>query len=109
MTIAATHYTFQVPYGVLTESNGRVVGIEEKPKFGFMINSGIYFISQKAFDYLPHEKIPFTMPHLAERLIAHGETITCFPIFEKWLDIGRPEDYRLAVEGYRDEERCAKG
>lgn len=109
MTIAGTHYSFQVPFGVLTESNGRVLGIEEKPKFGFMINSGIYFISRKAFDFLPHEKIAFTMPQLAERLIAQGETITCFPIFEQWLDIGRPEDYRLAVECFHDEDRCAKG
>lgn len=100
MTIAGTQYSFQVPFGVLTESNGRVTAIEEKPQFGFLVNSGIYFVSPLAFDYLPNPKGAFTMPELAECLIAHGKTISCFPIYERWLDIGRPDDYHSAKELY---------
>lgn len=99
LSVAATQYSFQVPFGVLSERNGRVVAIEEKPTYSFMVNSGIYFISPLVFDDLPGSD-SYGMPDLVNRLIEHNMNIGCFPVFEQWLDIGRPGDYDLASKLY---------
>lgn len=96
MTIASTQYSIQVPYGVLTERNGEILEIEEKPKFAFNVNSGIYFVSPEVFEYLPKCCDTFSMVDLANNLLKNSRSIRCFPIFERWIDIGRPDDYYAA-------------
>ena len=97
MTIAATQYGFQVPFGVITESNSFVTHIEEKPSFSFLVNSGIYFIAKRVFDTLPGSG-HYNMTDVAHRLIQQSLPVSCFPIFEHWLDVGRPSDYDLAAK-----------
>lgn len=101
MTIAGTQYNIQIPFGVLSEKNGRITAIEEKPVQCFLVNSGIYFASPAAFDLLPRPVSHFTMPQLAEQLIRHERKVSCFAMYEQWLDIGRPEDYNIAREMYQ--------
>jgi dTDP-glucose pyrophosphorylase len=95
MTVAATQYHFQVPFGVVTTSDSRVTHIEEKPQFGFLINSGIYFLSPRVFATLPKNGA-YHMTDVAHEQIRRGVRVSCFPIFEHWLDVGRPSDYDLA-------------
>lgn len=100
MSIATNKYSFQVPFGVLKQKNGRVIKIDEKPEFHFLINSGIYFLSPEAFKWLPLYRQVMTMPQFAEKLMSHGLDVACFPIFEKWLDIGQINDYMTASEQF---------
>ncbi|MGF6995089.1 nucleotidyltransferase family protein [Paraburkholderia sp. GAS32] len=95
MTIAATQYSFQVPFGVISENNSFVTHIEEKPNFSFLVNSGIYFLSKRVFDTLPASG-HYNMTDVAHNLIKSSLPVSCFPIFEHWLDVGRPSDYELA-------------
>ncbi|KMY86510.1 Mannose-1-phosphate guanylyltransferase / Phosphomannomutase [Candidatus Paraburkholderia calva] len=95
MTIAATQYSFQVPFGVVSEKNSQVTRIDEKPNFSFLVNSGIYFLSKRVFDTLPPSG-PYNMTDVAHNLIEVQQSVSCFPIFEHWLDVGRPSDYELA-------------
>ncbi|WP_250499866.1 nucleotidyltransferase family protein [Caballeronia sp. GAWG1-5s-s] len=95
MTIAATQYSFQVPFGVITERDSLVTNIEEKPNFSFLVNSGIYFLSKSVFETLP-DSGAYNMTDVANNLIAAKQPVSCFPIFEHWLDVGRPSDYDLA-------------
>lgn len=95
MTIAATQYRFQIPFGVITESGSVVSNIEEKPNLSFLVNSGIYFISKSVFETLPKSG-HYNMTDVAHNLIKLSSTVSCFPIFEHWLDVGRPSDYDLA-------------
>ncbi|WP_322103822.1 nucleotidyltransferase family protein [Paraburkholderia sp. J41] len=97
MTIAATQYSFEVPFGVVSSAGSQVTHIEEKPKFSFLINSGIYFLSPKVFANLPQSG-PYHMTDVAHDLIRRGASVSCFPIFEHWLDVGRPSDYDLAAK-----------
>ena len=95
MSIASTQYQFQVPFGVISEKDGDVIKVEEKPTYSFSVNSGIYFIDGQVFECLP--KGPhFNMTDLADLLIEHQNKVHCFPIFERWLDIGRHDDFQLA-------------
>lgn len=95
MTIAATQYSFQVPFGVISENDSLVTHIEEKPNFSFLVNSGIYFLSKRVFDMLPASG-HYNMTDVANSLIKSSLPVSCFPIFEHWLDVGRPSDYELA-------------
>jgi dTDP-glucose pyrophosphorylase len=95
MTIAATQYSFQVPFGVISEKNSFVTSIDEKPTFSFLVNSGIYFLSKRVFDTLPASGA-YNMTDVASNLNQAQQTVSCFPIFEHWLDVGRPSDYELA-------------
>jgi dTDP-glucose pyrophosphorylase len=101
ITVGTKQYSYQVPYGVLKEENGQILGIEEKPNYSFLVNSGIYFISPKAFEFLPNQKGAFTMPDFVENLISVNKKVSCFPIFESWLDIGRHDDYLAAMNIYK--------
>lgn len=97
MTIASTQYSFQVPFGVVSEKNSFVTHIEEKPSFSFLVNSGIYFLSKKVFEVLPKSG-KYNMTDVAHVLIERSLPVSCFPIFEHWLDVGRPSDYDLAAK-----------
>jgi dTDP-glucose pyrophosphorylase/CBS domain-containing protein len=95
MTIAATQYCFQVPFGVISERDSVVTHIEEKPNFSFLVNSGIYFLSKGVFEILPPSG-RYNMTDVASNLIKSSLPVSCFPIFEHWLDVGRPSDFELA-------------
>jgi UDP-2,4-diacetamido-2,4,6-trideoxy-beta-L-gulopyranose hydrolase len=97
VTIAATQYSFQVPFGVVSTTESQVTHIEEKPKFSFLINSGIYFLSPQVFATLPRDGA-YHMTDVAHEQIRRGVRVSCFPIFEHWLDVGRPSDYDLAAK-----------
>jgi len=96
MTIASTQYHVEVPFGVIAEEDGVVAKIDEKPVYKFMVNSGMYFLSREVFQHLPASE-RFNMTDVAECLIEKGKKVSCFPIFEHWLDVGRPSDYDIAA------------
>lgn len=96
MTIASTQYHVEVPFGVIAEEDGVISKIDEKPVYKFMVNSGMYFVSRKVFDYLP-SAAKFNMTDVAEKLILHDQKVSSFPIYEHWLDVGRPSDYDIAA------------
>lgn len=95
MTVAATQYHFQVPFGVISEKDSLISRIEEKPDFSFLVNSGIYFLSKSVFEFLPASG-HYNMTDVADILLRNNLPVSCFPIFEHWLDVGRPSDYELA-------------
>lgn len=94
-TMCVREYAFQVPYGVATIDNNRVVAIDEKPIHKFFVNAGIYVLDPAAIDFIPSES-SFDMPTLLEHLIAEKLETTVFPIREYWLDVGRVDDFERA-------------
>ena len=101
MTVAVRPYEHTVPYGVV-ETEGIVVkGVREKPKSRWMINAGIYILAPDAFNYIPHGEY-FDMPSLMDRLIENGLNVVCFPLYEYWRDIGRPQDFEDAEKDVRN-------
>ncbi len=98
-TMAVREYDFQVPYGVVTVQDGRIVSIEEKPTHKFFVSAGIYMLSPQILDAIPDDEF-FDMPTLFEKLIADRHNAVSFPIREYWLDIGRMSDYEKANSEY---------
>jgi len=97
MTVAVREYGFDVPYGVVETNGVNVTGITEKPTVKFFVNAGIYLVSPAARRLVPSNQ-RFDMPQLIDLVIRTGGKVISFPIWEYWLDIGRPEDYERAKE-----------
>ena len=95
LSIATSIYSVQVPYGVLEAKDANVLQLREKPTFRYLINSGIYVVSHSLLQTLPTEHY-YNITDLIENLLHLKRKVVQFPIFEKWIDIGRIEDYENA-------------
>ena len=88
VTVCAVEYDFQVPYGVIEVNETKIKSIVEKPTHKFFVNAGIYVINPDVITNLDHSSYLDMTDFLTERLDIN-DGINIFPLFEKWLDIGR--------------------
>ena len=95
MTVAVRAHETYIPYGVIQERDGIVVGINEKPTIVHFVNAGIYMLDPRAFEYLG-DNGRMDMTDLIVRLMDEGQTVASFPVTEYWLDIGHHDDYMRA-------------
>lgn len=100
-TLLCRDYQMQVPFGVVTESEGRVVDIVEKPVHSFRVNAGVYILSPRAVRLVPQGTY-FDMPDLFRRCIERGLQTHCHRTDGYWLDVGRVPDYERAKRDFRD-------
>ena len=96
-TMALRSHELQIPYGVVQTRGIEIVGIDEKPILRNNINAGIYVISPSALNILSASSY-CDMPNFIEDLIVNSYRIIAYPVHEPWLDVGRPEDLRIANE-----------
>jgi dTDP-glucose pyrophosphorylase len=95
LSMATSIFSVQVPYGVVDANEANVIGMREKPTSRFLVNSGIYVVSPAVLRELESGQ-KYNITDLIEKLIVAKRKVVQFPIFEKWLDIGRIEDYQSA-------------
>jgi NDP-sugar pyrophosphorylase family protein len=100
-TMAVRTHEWQNPFGVVTVQGLDVVGLEEKPIDKSHINAGVYVLAPGIFRYLKLGK-PCDMPDLFENIRKSGNRTLAYPMHEPWLDVGRPDDFKLA-ENYVEE------
>ena len=100
-TMCVREFDFQVPYGVIKLDNQNITSIVEKPIHKFFINAGIYLLSPKVLEYIPHNEF-YDMPTLFDNLIKHDKKAVSFPIHEYWLDIGQPKEFEQANIEYSE-------
>ncbi len=98
-TMCVREYDIEVPYGVVSTSNEKIVSIEEKPIHSFFVNAGIYLLEPECIDLIPDNEF-YDMPSLFEELIKSNRNTISFPLREYWLDIGRIADYERANLDY---------
>ena len=94
-TMAVRIHEWQHPFGVVQTHGVEIVGFEEKPIARSHINAGVYALSPDALNDLTAET-PCDMPTLFQRLQAQAKRAVAYPMHEPWLDVGRPDDLRLA-------------
>jgi len=94
-TMAVRLHEWQHPFGVVQTTGVEITGFEEKPITRSQINAGVYALSTDVLAELnPGE--PCDMPTLFERLQQRQKRTIAYPMYEPWLDIGRPEDLQSA-------------
>ena len=88
-----------VPYGVCKIKNGgTLIELIEKPKYDFLVNTGMYIVNPGALEFIPHGK-KFDTTELIELLRQNNKKIGVYPISEKaWIDIGQWKEYKKAVD-----------
>jgi dTDP-glucose pyrophosphorylase len=104
VTLSVGQSYTQVPFGVVQTSEGRVLHIQEKPRFKHDINLAVYVFSPNIVRLIP-KNTKIDMPQFIEQLIAQGYHVSIFPFIESWVDIGTPSDFEAASRTYNPAER----
>ena len=94
-TVCIKEQFYQIPYGVVTFSNNRLLQLDEKPIQKFFINAGIYILNPEVLNYISQGSC-IDITDLIKILLESGHQIAVFPIREYWLDIGRINDFERA-------------
>jgi dTDP-glucose pyrophosphorylase len=94
-TIGVGPYQVEVPFGIVVEHDGRLVGLQEKPSINFLVSRGIYVLEPEVLDVIPAVG-EFPITSLFESLLADGKLVSVFYSNDYWLDVGRPADLRQA-------------
>jgi len=97
LTIGYTTYVYQSPFGVLNVQDGEVVEIVEKPTIEHSISAGIYAVRPAALDLIPADGSTFTIPQLADELLARGRSVGAFHIPDFWLGMEHMESFDQAI------------
>lgn len=100
-TMGVRPYEMQIPFGVVQEREGRILGIEEKPTQVFTVSAGMYVLSPQVLDLVPSGQF-FDMPSLFEVMVREGLHTRCHRIDGYWLDIGQLRDYERANVDFAD-------
>lgn len=96
-TIAAVPYSVSVPFAILRLKKDRVVSLEEKPTYNYFANGGVYIMKTDLIQKIPEGKY-LDAPDFIMNLIREGLKVGCFHLDGTWIDIGSPDDYRMACE-----------
>ncbi len=96
MTIAASKYVFEVPFGVIEyDSSGSFVRLNEKPKINNFISAGMYILDETYRNIIKKNEF-MDMPDVVDKFKSLGKKVAVFPLHEEWRDIGRPVDLEIA-------------
>jgi NDP-sugar pyrophosphorylase family protein len=94
-TMAVRVHEWQHPFGVVQTEGVEIIGYVEKPISRSHINAGVYALSPAVLDEL-NVNMPCDMPTLFNRLQANGKRTIAYPMYEPWLDVGKPDDLAQA-------------
>ena len=96
-TIAAVPYSVSVPFAIMRLQGQRVKSLEEKPTYNYFANGGVYIMRRELISRIPKGEY-LDAPDFIMELIEAGNKVGSFHIDGTWVDIGSPDDYRLANE-----------
>jgi NDP-sugar pyrophosphorylase family protein len=97
-TLAARHYSVEIPFGVVTQRDDQLLDITEKPTPHYLINAGIYVLDPDVLALVPAGTF-FPITALFEKLLSLKRRVAVYSIEEDWIDVGRREELRRANEG----------
>jgi NDP-sugar pyrophosphorylase family protein len=103
-TMTAVEHVTQIPYGVLRTRGDRLTAQEEKPEVRVRCNAGMYVLAPEVLDLVkPAEYLD--MPTLLDRVIDRDHAVHVFPVVERWIDSGTPEEFeRVLIQFATGEE-----
>jgi dTDP-glucose pyrophosphorylase len=98
LTIVASLKRYTIPYGICRLGEGGVFErIEEKPEYGYLVNTGMYVLSPEALDFLPKGCFVH-MTDLISIISNAAGRVGVFPIGEnRWFDTGEWAEYHKTL------------
>ena len=99
ISLVASAKEYVIPYGTCElNSNGNLSIINEKPRYDFLINTGLYVLNPNVLELIPENKL-FHFTHLIEVAMKQGNKVGVYPIDDDaWIDVGQWAEYQHAVE-----------
>jgi NDP-sugar pyrophosphorylase family protein len=100
-TLATFRRSVKIDLGVIhTDEQGLVSGYVEKPTYHYQVSTGIYVFDPAVLCFIPRGEW-LDLPDLVTKLLAAGHRVATYPFEGHWLDIGRPDDYELALTEFQ--------
>jgi len=90
------------------DRNKTVIDYIEKPNLIHYVSMGIYVFNREILKYIKKNTF-LNLPDLIKILINKKEEINSYLFKGKWLDIGREEDYKKAVEIFKKNSKLFLG
>jgi len=101
LSLVASARDFVIPYGTCElDKEGFLKKINEKPKFDFLVNTGLYIMEEKILDLIPKNSLLDANELI---ILAKKEKykIGVYPIDDdSWLDVGQWEEYRKVIQDF---------
>lgn len=103
LTIVSSMQHHTISYGVCKiEKGGNLLKIDEKPKYDFLVNTGMYILNPEVIKFIPENKF-FNMTDLIETIQKEGKKVGVYPVTEKsYFDVGQWAEYKQSVELLND-------
>lgn len=99
-TISSKMREHRIDYGVLdSDEQNMLCGFREKPTAAYQVSMGIYMLSSRALAHFPPSGA-YGFDHLMMDLLAAKDPAYVRNFDGYWLDIGRPDDYALAIKEF---------
>jgi dTDP-glucose pyrophosphorylase len=103
-TMTAVDHVTQIPYGVLRTRGDRLTAQEEKPEVRVRCNAGMYVLAPEVLKLVKRNQY-LDMPTLLDRVSGADHAVHVFPVVEKWIDSGTPEEFeRVLIQFATGEE-----
>jgi NDP-sugar pyrophosphorylase family protein len=101
ITLVASAKEYIIPYGTCElNGDGHLAHINEKPKYDFLINTGLYVLNPDVLNLIPKDKF-YHITHLIEDAKNQGKKIGVFPVDDDdWIDIGQWAEYQKAIDKF---------
>jgi NDP-mannose synthase len=100
-TIAVLSREVPIDFGVVHLDGDTVASFEEKPVLSYNVSMGVYVFERRVVELIPSGG-RYDFPDLLGRVLEHGWPVHAYRSGDFWLDIGRPEDYELAIERFAE-------
>jgi len=97
LTVATVSRNIRVDFGLIEETDCRVVRFREKPTLTHLVSMGVYCLEPELVQHIPCG-VPFGFDDLMFRMLEYGLPVATFLHKGFWLDIGRLEDFQRAQE-----------
>ncbi len=99
ITLVASAKEYIIPYGTCELNDaGHLSHINEKPKYDFLVNTGLYVLNPDVLKLIPENKF-YHITHLIEDAKNLGKKVGIFPIDDDaWIDVGQWAEYRKVMD-----------
>ena len=99
ITLVASAKEYIIPYGTCElNDEGHLSNINEKPKYDFLINTGLYVLNPEMLNLIPKNEY-YHITQLIEDAKNHGKKVGVFPIDDdSWIDVGEWTEYKNVLD-----------
>jgi NDP-sugar pyrophosphorylase family protein len=99
VSLVASAKEYVIPYGTCElNPEGYLSHINEKPKYDYLINTGLYVLNPDILKLIPKNEF-YHITNLISNIIKKGKRVGVFPVDEdNWIDVGQWAEYQQAVK-----------